>query len=104
MEADDVGNIKHGTIGGRGGSATPGGYNRGTTIIVTGKQSGAQGLPNLSQKDLRGGNANAASGYNQGDEFAAVVGTSSKGIKAQHKDLRGGSSNPNTGYNQGNQK
>lgn len=96
--------ITKGSIGGRGGSATPGGYNQGLQFAPAGKVGGTQGLTHVVQKDLRGGSSNAVSGYNQGVQFAATKGTSPQGVTPTHKDLRGGNSNPNTGYNQGNQK
>jgi hypothetical protein len=83
-------------VGGRGGSATPGGYNQGTVVAAI-KDASSQGVKN-SNKDVRGGTATAG-GYNQGDQFA-MAGGGGKSI-GTHKDLRGGNANSSSGYNQG---
>lgn len=75
-----------GSVGGMGGSATPGGYNQGNQIA--GVHTRGDSSPQMAGSPKPGGNAlvgghfgpttsaaNAASGYNQGDEFAASTGT-----------------------------
>jgi hypothetical protein len=83
-------------FGGRSASAKAGGYNQGCQYAASGNYRGGVG----SHKDLRGGNANADSGYNQGNQIAANTGGSKPGSK---KDLRGGTATAG-GYNQGDQK
>jgi hypothetical protein len=85
-------------IGGRGGSATPGGYNQGNSFSAN-RDSSSQGV-NAQHKDLRGGTATVG-GYNQGPTVAGNHETGTQGVNIMHKDLRGGSSNPSSGYNQG---
>ena len=85
-------------VGGRGGSATPGGYNQGTVVSAS-KDTSSQGVKNIN-KDVRGGTATAG-GYNQGDQFAASRNTGAQGVNVTHKDLRGGNANSSSGYNQG---
>lgn len=58
-----------GPCGGAGSSATPGGYNQGTTIAASGKSSG--GGAGIQHKDLRGGNTPSGSGYKQGPTVVA---------------------------------
>lgn len=93
--------IKYNSIGGMGGSATPGGYNQGATVIIPAQVSGGT-PPAATKKELRGGSSNSVSGYNQGGMVAGKVGGEGKGLtNIEHKDLRGGNSNPASGYNQG---
>jgi hypothetical protein len=74
-----------GSVGGMGGTATAGGYNQGNQIA--GVHARGDSSPQMAGSPKSGGNAmvgghfgpttgaaNAASGYNQGDSFAASAG------------------------------
>ena len=99
---------KLGSVGGAGKSATPDGFNSGNSVAATGNYRGGVG----EHKDLRTSNAagsgpkaaKSASGYNQGDTFAASKGNGQGGHpipNVQHKDLRGGNTPSGSGYKQG---
>lgn len=112
MQIDVQGNddkLSKNTIGGAGGTATPGGYNLGTQFAASGNARGASGSPvsHIEQRDLRGGTAQAGGGYNQGNTFAAqkstaplqTPNTSSMGKAA--RSSAPSSANAGTGYNLG---
>lgn len=84
-----------GSVGGRSATSKAGGYNQAPTIVAQGNYRGGAG----SHQDLRGGNANKDSGYNQGNQIAGSTGGDKPGSQ---RDLRGGNSKSG-GYNQGNQ-